>query len=162
MPGSSSDKSGCLYIYRQSDNKMLFREEVPMIQVVGDIRFHQDEQGNTEAISSPTWLWFDVVKKWLPGISFTFFIFCAILQCCSLIFRETLFRRSFFCRYCWFYGWWGQLGRLFRTTASKTGIDGYGVPVRNDIFVNAMISRKRHCLHDESSSCGTSSTRRLS
>ena len=63
MPGSSSDKSGCLYIYRQSDNKMLFREEVPMIQVAGDIRFHQDEQGNTEAISSPTWLWFDVVKK---------------------------------------------------------------------------------------------------
>ena len=62
-PGSSSDKSGCLYIYRQSDNKMLFREEVPMIQMVGDIRFHQDEQGNTEAISSPTWLWFDVVKK---------------------------------------------------------------------------------------------------
>ena len=63
MPGSSSDKSGCLYIYRQSDNRMLFREEVPMIQMVGDIRFHQDEQGNTEAISSPTWLWFDVVKK---------------------------------------------------------------------------------------------------
>ena len=62
-PGNSSDKSGCLYIYRQSDNKMLFREEVPMIQMVGDIRFHQDEQGNTEAISSPTWLWFDVVKK---------------------------------------------------------------------------------------------------
>ena len=62
-PGSSSDKSGCLYIYRQSDNKMLFREEVPMIQMVGDIRFYQDEQGNTEAISSPTWLWFDVVKK---------------------------------------------------------------------------------------------------
>lgn len=62
-PGSSSDKSGCLYIYRQSDNKMLFREEVPMIQVVGDIRFHQDEQGNTEAIYSPSWLWFDVVKK---------------------------------------------------------------------------------------------------
>ncbi len=62
-PGSSSDKSGCLYIYRQSDNKMLFREEVPMIQMVGDIRFHQDEQGNTEAISSPAWLWFDVVKK---------------------------------------------------------------------------------------------------
>ena len=62
-PGSSSDKSGCLYIYRQSDNKMLFREEMPMIQMVGDIRFHQDEQGNTEAISSPTWLWFDVVTK---------------------------------------------------------------------------------------------------
>ena len=63
MPGSSSDKSGCLYIYRQSDNKMLFREEVPMIQMVGDIRFHQDEQGNTEAISSPTWLWFDMEEK---------------------------------------------------------------------------------------------------
>ena len=63
MPGSSSDKPGCLYIYRQSDNKMLFREEVPMIQMVGDIRFHQDEQGNTEAISSPTWLWFDVEEK---------------------------------------------------------------------------------------------------
>ena len=62
-PGSSSDKSGCLYIYRQSDNKMLFREEVPMIQMVGDIRFYQDEQGNTETISSPTWLWFDLVKK---------------------------------------------------------------------------------------------------
>ncbi|MBR2426323.1 MAG: hypothetical protein IKB16_06240, partial [Lentisphaeria bacterium] len=44
----------------------------------------------------------------------------------------------------------------------KTGIDGYGVPIRNDIFVNAMISRIYHCLHDESSSCGTSSTRRLS
>ena len=63
MPGSSSDKPGCLYIYRQSDNKMLFREEVPMIQMARDIRFHQDEQGNTETISSPTWLWFDVVKK---------------------------------------------------------------------------------------------------
>ncbi len=62
-PGSGSDKSGCLYIYRQSDNKMLSREEMPMIQMAGDIRFHQDEQGNTEAISSPTWLWFDVVKK---------------------------------------------------------------------------------------------------
>ena len=62
-PGSSSDKSGCLYIYRQSDNKMLFREEVPMLQTVGEIRFDQNESGNTEAISSPTWLWFDVVKK---------------------------------------------------------------------------------------------------
>ena len=41
-PGSSSDKSGCLYIYRQSDNKMLFREEVPMIQLVGDIRFKRN------------------------------------------------------------------------------------------------------------------------
>ena len=50
MSPGSSDKSGCLYIYRQSDNKMLFREEVPMIQMVGDIRFQQDEQGNTEAI----------------------------------------------------------------------------------------------------------------
>jgi hypothetical protein len=30
----------------------------------------------------------------------------------------------------------------------KTGIDGYGVPVRNGIFANAMISRDRHCHHD--------------
>lgn len=63
MPGSSSDKSGCLYIYRQSDNKMLFREELPMIQCVGDIRFEQDESGNTTDIHAPAWLWFDVVEK---------------------------------------------------------------------------------------------------
>ena len=40
------------------------------------------------------------------------------------------------------------LGIRHRTTLPKTGIDGYGVPVRNDIFVNAMISRKRHCHQD--------------
>jgi hypothetical protein len=40
------------------------------------------------------------------------------------------------------------LGKRHRTTLSKTGIDGYGVPVRNDIFANAMISRNSHCLHD--------------
>ena len=63
MPGSSSDKSGCLYIYRQSDNKMLFREEVPMIQVVGDIRFDQNESGNTRLIYAPAWLVFAVEEK---------------------------------------------------------------------------------------------------
>ena len=31
------------------------------------------------------------------------------------------------------------LGIKRRTTLTKTGIDGYGVPVRNDIFVNAMM-----------------------
>lgn len=62
-PGSSSDKSGCLYIYRQSDNKMLFREEVPMIQVVGDIRFDQNESGNTRLIYAPAWLVFAVEEK---------------------------------------------------------------------------------------------------
>ena len=31
------------------------------------------------------------------------------------------------------------LGIRYRTTLTKTGIDGYGVPVRNDIFVNAMM-----------------------
>ena len=40
------------------------------------------------------------------------------------------------------------LGIRHRTTLPKTGIDGYGVPVRNDIFANAMISRDRHCHHD--------------
>ena len=59
-PGSSSDKSGCLYIYRQSDNKMLFREEVPMIQMVGDIRFEQDVSGNRTLIYAPAWLVFSV------------------------------------------------------------------------------------------------------
>ena len=62
-PGSSSDKSGCLYIYRQSDNKMLFREEVPMIQVVGDIRFEQDVSGNRTLIYAPAWLVFSVEEK---------------------------------------------------------------------------------------------------
>ena len=63
MPGSSSDKSGCLYIYRQSDNKMLFREEVPMLQMVGDIRFDQNESGNTRLIYAPAWLVFAVEEK---------------------------------------------------------------------------------------------------
>ena len=40
------------------------------------------------------------------------------------------------------------LGKRHRTTLIKTGIDGYGVPVRNGIFANAMISRDRHCHHD--------------
>ena len=40
------------------------------------------------------------------------------------------------------------LGIRHRTTLPKTGIDGYGVPVRNGIFANAMISRVRHCHHD--------------
>ena len=40
------------------------------------------------------------------------------------------------------------LGIRHRTTLPKTGIDGYGVPVRNGIFANAMISRGRHCHHD--------------
>ena len=40
------------------------------------------------------------------------------------------------------------LGIRRQTTLTKTGIDGYGVPVRNDIFANAMISRNSHCLHD--------------
>ena len=62
-PGSSSDKSGCLYIYRQSDNKMLFREEVPMLQTVGDIRFDQNESGNTRLIYAPAWLVFAVEEK---------------------------------------------------------------------------------------------------
>lgn len=62
-PGSSSDKSGCLYIYRQSDNKMLFREEVPMIQLVGDIRFEQDVSGNRTLIYAPAWLVFSVEEK---------------------------------------------------------------------------------------------------
>ena len=31
------------------------------------------------------------------------------------------------------------LGIRYRITLTKTGIDGYGVPVRNDIFVNAMM-----------------------
>ena len=62
-PGSSSDKSGCLYIYRQSDNKMLFRGEVPMIQVVGDIRFEQDVSGNRTLIYAPAWLVFSVEEK---------------------------------------------------------------------------------------------------
>ena len=63
MPGSSSDKAGCLYIYRQKDNKMLFREEVPMIQVVGDIRFDQDASGNTTDIYAPAWLFFNVKEQ---------------------------------------------------------------------------------------------------
>ena len=62
-PGSSSDKSGCLYIYRQSDNKMLFREEVSMIQMVGDIRFEQDVSGNRTLIYAPAWLVFSVEEK---------------------------------------------------------------------------------------------------
>ena len=40
------------------------------------------------------------------------------------------------------------LGKRHRTTLPKTDIDGYGVPVRNDISANAMISRVRHCHHD--------------
>ena len=40
------------------------------------------------------------------------------------------------------------LGIRHRTTLPKTGIDGYGVPVRNGISANAMISRGRHCHHD--------------
>ena len=40
------------------------------------------------------------------------------------------------------------LGIRHQTTLPKTGIDGYGVPVRNDIFANAMIFRDRHCHHD--------------
>ena len=40
------------------------------------------------------------------------------------------------------------LGIRHRTTLPKTGSDGYGVPVRNDIFANAMIFRDRHCHHD--------------
>ena len=40
------------------------------------------------------------------------------------------------------------LGIRHRTTLPKTGIDGYGVPVRNGIFANAMIPRVRHCHHD--------------
>ena len=40
------------------------------------------------------------------------------------------------------------LGISSRTTLIKTGIDGYGVPVRNGIFANAMTSRGRHCHHD--------------
>ncbi|MBR2428015.1 MAG: hypothetical protein IKB16_14880, partial [Lentisphaeria bacterium] len=34
------------------------------------------------------------------------------------------------------------------TTLTKTGIDGYGVPARNDIFANAMMFRECHCHHD--------------
>ena len=40
------------------------------------------------------------------------------------------------------------LGIRHRTTLTKTGIDGYGVPVRNGISANAMISRDHHCHHD--------------
>ena len=46
--------------------------------------------------------------------------------------------------------WWSvaQPWVRHRITLPKTGIDGYGVPVRNDIFANAMIFRGRHCHHD--------------
>ena len=40
------------------------------------------------------------------------------------------------------------LGIRHWTTLTKTGIDGYGVPVRNDIFANAMMFRICHCHHD--------------
>ena len=40
------------------------------------------------------------------------------------------------------------LGIRHRTTLPKTGIDGYGVPVRNGIFANAMILQICHCHHD--------------
>lgn len=61
-PGSSSDKAGCIYIYRQADNKKLFREELPMIQLAGDISFHKDKKGNTRAISAPGWLFYEIEK----------------------------------------------------------------------------------------------------
>ena len=40
------------------------------------------------------------------------------------------------------------LGIRHRTTLIKTGIDGYGVPVRNGIFVNAMSFGVHHYHHD--------------
>ena len=43
------------------------------------------------------------------------------------------------------------LGIRHQTTLTKTGIDGYGVPVRNGIFANAMIFRICHCHHDAAS-----------
>ncbi len=62
-PGSGGDKTGCLYIYREAGNKMLYREELPMLQLVGDIRFSSNVQGETDTIYSPTWLWFELEKK---------------------------------------------------------------------------------------------------
>ena len=40
------------------------------------------------------------------------------------------------------------LGIRHQTTLTKTGIDGYGVPVRNGISVNAMSFGVHHCHHD--------------
>ena len=51
--------------------------------------------------------------------------------------------------------WWSvaQPWVRHRITLPKTGIDGYGVPVRNDIFANAMISPDHHCHHDAACFC---------
>ena len=47
-------------------------------------------------------------------------------------------------------GWSGSatLGIRHRIILTMTGIDGYGVPARNDIFANAMMFRECHCHHD--------------
>ena len=51
--------------------------------------------------------------------------------------------------------WWSvaQPWVRHRITWPKTGIDGYGVPVRNGIFANAMISPDHHCHHDAACFC---------
>ena len=60
MPGSGSDKAGCIYIIRNEDNRKIHREELPMVSLSGEVRFEQDSNGNTKTIWAPAWLWFEL------------------------------------------------------------------------------------------------------
>ena len=60
MPGSGSDKAGCIYIIRNEDNRKIHRAELPMVFMSTDICFEQDPVGNTKTIYAPAWLWFEL------------------------------------------------------------------------------------------------------
>ena len=60
-PGSGSDKAGCVYIYRQADNKKLHREELPMEFIAYEIQFSHEADGSY-VVYEPSWLWFELEK----------------------------------------------------------------------------------------------------
>ena len=45
MPGSGSDKAGCCYVFRNSDNRKLHRAELPMIQDAHGVSFWHSAEG---------------------------------------------------------------------------------------------------------------------
>lgn len=60
-PGSGSDKAGCVYIYRQADNKKLHREELPMEYIAYEIQFNHGADGSY-VVYEPGGLWFELEK----------------------------------------------------------------------------------------------------
>ena len=55
MPGSGSDKAGCIYIIWNEDNRKIHRTELEMVFLGRDVRFEQDSKGNTKTIYVPEW-----------------------------------------------------------------------------------------------------------